>query len=127
MKQLSVEWRHIEEGGNTCSRCSDTGTTLKEAIKSLSEECLPSGWEIIFMETKLAPEDIAESNMLLFNGVPIEDILPDAGASESYCPSCCKFTGMPTSCRTVEYESQSYEAIPASLIRQAACAIMQCC
>lgn len=127
MKQLKIEWRHLDKEGNTCARCSDTGTALEEVMASLSEECKPSGWEITFKETKLTGKDIAESNMILFNGVPIENVLPNTRASESHCPSCCEFTGVPTSCRTVEYESRPYEAIPASLIRQAACTIMQCC
>lgn len=127
MKHLEIEWRHLEKEGNTCVRCSDTGRALEEVMADLSEECRPCGWEIFFKEIKLTGKDIAESNMILFNGVPIEEILPGARASESYCASCCEFTGAPTSCRTVEYESRSYETIPESLIRQALCAVTQCC
>lgn len=128
MKTLEIEWKHLEKDGNTCIRCSETGETLKEVVSRLTKECKPSGWEIKFKETKLTEKELPESNMILFNGTPIEDILPDASASESSCPSCCEFTGKSsTTCRTLEYQGNSYEGIPSSLIRKAACELARCC
>lgn len=127
MKHLEIEWRHLEKDGNTCVRCSDTGATLNEVVESLASECLPCGWEITYRETRLSEEEIRESNIILLNGEPIEAVLSGAVASESHCASCCEFTGKDTSCRTVEIGGQSYEAIPASLIREAVCSITQCC
>ncbi|WP_457674121.1 DUF2703 domain-containing protein [Thiolapillus sp.] len=128
MNRLEIEWKHLDKSGNTCIRCSDTGEALQQAIEKLSRECRSSGWEIEFRETKLSVHEIAESNMILFNGRAIEDILPKAKASESHCPSCGEFTGdSSTSCRTVKLGVDTYEGIPSSLIRQAACEIAQCC
>jgi predicted nucleic acid-binding Zn-ribbon protein len=129
MKHLEIEWRHLDKAGNTCHRCTDTGVALAEIMASLVTECQPCGWNITFKETKLDETAIAESNMIRINGVPIENILPNATASTSHCVSCCElFTGsQTTACRTVAVDEQSYEAIPVSLIRQAVCTVAQCC
>lgn len=127
MKSLTIEWRHLDKAGNTCVRCSDTGAELDAVAASLAAECRPCGWEIGLRETRLDERRIAQSNLLLFNGIPIENLLPNAGASENHCESCCEFTGHPTFCRTLAVGDRSYEAIPAALIRQAACNLMQCC
>lgn len=128
MNILEIEWKHLDREGNTCIRCSDTGRALQEVIGKLAEECQSCSWEIKFKETKLTEKDISQSNLLLFNGKPIESVLPEAAASENHCQSCCEFTGnLFTSCRTVEFGGHSYEGIPASLIREAVCEIVQCC
>ncbi len=127
MKRLEIEWRHLDKEGNTCIRCSDTGKTLEEVIAELKKECSRHDVQIVFRETKLSEQDIRESNKVLFNGIPIEALLPGAMASENSCESCCDFTGRETYCRTVEYEGQTYEAIPGHLIREAACRVVDCC
>lgn len=128
MKTLEIEWRHLDVGGSTCDRCADTGGAVREAVAALTAECGPKGWNIAFRETRLTEQDLGESNLLLFNGVPIEDVLPNAAASESHCASCGDLIGqVDTACRTVDYCGQSFETIPAPLIRQAACAVAGCC
>ncbi len=107
--------------------CCGTSEALQEVIGKLAEECKPLGWEITFKETKLTAKNISESNVILFNGKPIEALLPEARASESHCESCSEITGKSTSCRTVEFGGNSYGGIPASLIRQAAGQIIHCC
>jgi len=125
---LEIEWKHLDIDGKTCVRCSDTGEAIQEVVERLSEECKPFGWTIEFKETKLTEEGIQESNAILFNGKPLEAILPGAKTSSSYCSSCSKLLGKPTnSCRTLEYDGSTYEGIPSSLIRQAACKMTQCC
>lgn len=128
MKSLEVEWRHLEKDGHTCVRCSDTGEALKEVVAKLASECKPYGVEITYKETKLTEKDISESNIILFNGEPIESVVPEAKASESHCESCCEITGdSTTSCRTLEISGESFEGIPESVIRQAVCEIAGCC
>ena len=126
MKTLEIEWKHFDVEGKICARCSDTGEALQAVIGKLTEECKQLGWEIKFKETKLTSKNISESNVILFNGKPIEALLPEARASESHCESCSEITGKSTSCRTVEFGGNSYGGIPASLIRQVVCQITQC-
>ncbi len=101
---------------------------LTSVIDDLARECAPCGWNIRYAETPLTADDIAQSNIILFNGQPIEDVLPEASAGESHCQSCCEFTGSSeTACRTVTVGDKRHEAIPAALIRQAVCQIANCC
>ncbi|MCP3666321.1 MAG: DUF2703 domain-containing protein [Gammaproteobacteria bacterium] len=128
MKQINIEWRHLEVDGNTCIRCNDTGNTLQQVIDQLNRECAPCGWEAVSQDTPLDASRIEESNGIWLNGQAIEELLPDAIAGENHCQSCCDFTGNPqTQCRTIEIGGNAYEAIPESLIRKAVCQITDCC
>ena len=120
MKNLTVEWRHYDKEGATCARCSTTGQSLEEVIAGLRDELSPQGVRIVFTETKLPEERISESNLILLNGIPLEELLAEATASENTCQSCSCLTGTETSCRTVVFEGKTHEEIPADLIRSAA-------
>ena len=74
-------------------------------------------------ETKLDDTQIPQSNMVLFNGVPIEDIL-SIEVSENYCDSCSSLLGSKTYCRAVKYDGMLFEEIPAKAIREAALKIL---
>ena len=127
MKTIVIEWRHLAVGGATCQRCGDTGIEVGRAVEELRAECASKGVEILFRETLLAPEQIAESNMILINGVSVEQILPQAEASASCCPSCGDLTGRDEECRTLVHLGQIFETIPRDLIRQAVCTVAGCC
>ncbi len=120
MKKLIIEWRHLESQGRTCDRCSDTGEAVREVVAALKAELADQGVAVSFFETKLGEDRIPESNQLRFNGALLEDLLPEARAGESSCCSCTELLGVETSCRTVESGTETHEAIPAELIRQAA-------
>ena len=128
MTTLEIEWRHLEKDGRTCLRCSDTLQSLQQVVSQLAAECAPRGVTIAYRETRLSREQLPQSNLILFNGVPLESVLPGAAASESECQSCGDLCGQPSLCRTVTVGGQTFEAIPATLIRQAACAVVaRCC
>jgi len=59
-----------------------------------------------------------ESNSILINNKPIEDIL-NAVASENQCHSCSCLAGKDTNCRTIELAEDTYEVIPEDLISEA--------
>jgi hypothetical protein len=127
MKTLEIEWRHLDKDGRTCLRCSDTLQSLQQVVTQLAAECAPRGVKISYRETKLPPEQLSQSNLILFDGVPLEAVLPGASASENECQSCGVLCGQPSVCRTVTVGGQTFEALPAALIRQATCAVAQCC
>ncbi|MGB7970339.1 MAG: DUF2703 domain-containing protein [Candidatus Deferrimicrobiaceae bacterium] len=127
MKTLTIEWKHLDKDGATCVRCRDTGKTLAEVVGELKHECKETGVRVVFRETVLGADRIRESNQILFNGVPLENLLPGAVAGENACQSCCDLLGQETSCRTIERDGKRYEAIPESLIRAAACRVAGCC
>ncbi len=119
MKELTIEWRHYDKEGATCLRCSATGKTLQEVVAELQREVAPQGVQISFTETKLTEGEISQSNVILLNGTPLEELLTGAKASENLCTSCACLVGRETSCRTVEYQGKIYEEIPEKLIREA--------
>lgn len=119
MKNLLIEWRHLDVEGETCDRCYDTGENLAAEVKRLNRTLNPQGIEVKYIETKLDEAQIHESNMILFNNVPIEDIL-DIEISQSYCGSCSTLVGKDIYCRAIKFDGNEYEDVPAKAIRQAA-------
>ncbi|GAM08327.1 putative protein [Geobacter sp. OR-1] len=120
MEELTIEWRHYDKDGATCDRCTATGSSVKEVMAELTNELAGKGITVAFIETKLPEEQMVQSNLVLFNGVPLEEVLDNAAADESHCSSCSCMTGSETTCRTVAYEGEIHEEIPADLIRLAA-------
>jgi len=119
MKSLKIEWRHLDIEGETCNRCYDTGENLNAEVRRLNKTLESQGIVVEWFETKLEDTQIPQSNTILFNGVPIEDIL-QIKVSENYCDSCTALLGKTTFCRTILYEGVEYEDIPAKAIREAA-------
>jgi hypothetical protein len=120
MRKLEIEWRHYEKDGATCRRCSATGKTLHQVAAELRRELEAEGVEVAFTETRLPESRLAESNTILFNGVPLEELLAGAASGSNDCASCACLTGRETSCRTVEYGGETFAEIPEELIRRAA-------
>lgn len=107
-------------GGETCTRCADTGKTLARVVGDLRRELAPHGVQVTFSETRLGPDRIGESNTVLFNGVPLDQVLSGVEVSENHCDSCSDLTGSDVCCRTVRFEGQIHGEVPRSLIREAA-------
>jgi hypothetical protein len=120
MKKLAIEWKHFEKEGETCERCAGTGENLATVVAELQQELKGEGVEVTLTETLLPASRIAESNMILFNGIPLENLLAEMDVAENPCASCACLTGEETLCRTVEFEGKTYEEIPKDLIRRAA-------
>ncbi|MFO8132667.1 MAG: DUF2703 domain-containing protein [Thermoplasmatota archaeon] len=119
MKTLEIEWRHLELDGSTCIRCSGTGQSLQQAIAELEKELQPRGVELSFTETTLPEEKLPQSNLILIDGQPLDDVLAGAESGENYCSSCSCLTGRDAYCRTVSYDGETYEEIPEEIIREA--------
>jgi hypothetical protein len=119
MTKLIIEWKHLDVEGETCDRCYDTGENLVQEIKRLNRKLNSSGYEVILQETILNKDDVASSNIILFNGLPIEDII-EIKVSENYCESCSELINSEAYCRTITYDGNEYEDIPAKAIRHAA-------
>ncbi|MGM0396327.1 MAG: DUF2703 domain-containing protein [Bacillota bacterium] len=118
MKKLFIEWRHLDVDGGTCDRCNKTGENLINEIKFLNKKLNPHGYKILLKETPLKEDKVRESNLILFNGVPIEKIIA-IKVSDNYCRSCSDLVGSDTYCRSVYYEGEKYDDIPRKAIRHA--------
>jgi hypothetical protein len=119
MQTLLIEWQHLDVEGETCNRCYDTGENLAAEVKRLNRSLNPQGIEVTYIEKKLDESQIPMSNGILFNGVPLESVL-DIEVSQNYCGSCSDLLGGTTYCRTIRFEGNEYEDVPAKAIRQAA-------
>ncbi len=127
MKTVEVEWMHLDKEGNTCNRCDNTGKEVREIVSRLNIECAPQSVKVKLHETKLTELEIENSNLILINGTPLEDLIPNARASDSSCSSCGEITGKEESCRTIVQFDSVYETIPQRLIRDAVCQVAKCC
>lgn len=119
MRTLVIEWRHLDIEGETCARCYDTGENLAAEIKRLNRALEHRAIRVVLLETLLPESQTAGSNQLFFDGIPIEELLP-IEIRDNYCASCTDLLGKETHCRTVVYEGDEYEEVPARAIRHAA-------
>ena len=126
IKDLTIEWKHLDRDGRTCDRCGDTGQAVRQALELLEHRCRPQGVTLQFLDTKLPPGRTKESNAILFNGVPLEKVLTNAHTSENRCGSCSDLLETETQCRTMSHDGKTHEAIPSELIFQAACHFLGC-
>lgn len=127
MQTINIEWRHLDVDGDTCERCGDTGQEVRRAIDALNRECAPAGTQFTLVETTLAADALDESNAILIDGQYLDDLLPEAERSDSECRSCGDLVGQEVECRTVVFNGQSHETVPAEMIRSAACNVAKCC
>jgi len=119
---LVVEWRHIgSDVENTCERCGQTGRAVMDVVEQMRPILEEEGITVRFVETVLPDEAIAESNSILFNSVPLEDLIEGMEVTSTPCCSCACITGRDdVECRAVEYGGERYESIPPELIARAA-------
>jgi hypothetical protein len=89
-------------------------------IAELQQDLADEGVEVTLKETLLPVSRIDESNLILFNGIPLEKLLAATAVSENSCDSCSCLTGEETLCRTIVFEGKTYEEIPKDLIHRAA-------
>lgn len=121
---LVIEWKHLDAAGETCDRCYDTGENLHAEIKRLQRKLEPQGITIQLIETKLDGANVKESNQILINGLLIEQII-ELQVQENYCASCSDLVGSETYCRTIMFNGEEFEDVPAKAIRQAVMKVLQ--
>lgn len=120
---IEVEWKHLDVKGETCDRCFSTGETLKQQIAQLNHQLNNFNIELLFKETKLAENEVVHSNEVYIDHKAIESII-NLEVRDNYCASCSDLTKKLTYCRSIVFESKSYDEIPASALRKAI--LLQC-
>lgn len=111
MKAMPIVWKRLVKGGETCTRCGDTGRELEAAVVKLAIALRPLGIEPV-LETREIDEaafkaNTSESNRVWIAGRPIEEWLnADVGMSR-----CCSVCG-DSDCRILEVGGHTYETIP---------------
>ncbi|GAB4443797.1 MAG: hypothetical protein OHK0040_14470 [bacterium] len=119
MEKLVVAWqRLLNEAGETCDRCNKTYLNLEKVISVLKPALLNFGIEIVFEKKALSLEefkkDPLQSNIILIDGRPLEDLLNlKIGSSE-----CCGPCG-DSECRTILDNDGEKEEVEERLILKA--------
>jgi hypothetical protein len=117
-RTLVIEWKHLDVEGETCERCAGTGQEIHQAVGDLARDRQLRGTTVCIRDSPLDADQIGESNAILINGVPIEQILAGT-VRDTSCPSCSVLTGQSSCCRAIEVDGTEYELVPASQIRRA--------
>lgn len=115
-KELVIEWKHAE--GNvekTPEEFEETGMTLAAVLAEIRMLLEMEGVGVRLIET------VAEPESLLFNGIPVEELLEGVEVTATACAcASCDSCGGDAECRTLRYNGEEYEAIPPELIGRAA-------
>lgn len=111
MKQMPIVWKRLVKGGETCTRCGNTGHELDAAVAKLAASLRPLGIEPVLKTQEIDEEAFktnpSESNRVWIAGKPIEEWL-EANVGMSRCCSVCG----DSDCRTLEVGGRTYETIP---------------
>ena len=119
MKTLTISWqRLVNESGQTCARCGETGDTVKTAFdklkKSLAELDIEVELEKETLDFSIFTKDPLQSNRIWIGGRPLEEwIGATVGRSQ-----CCDVCGN-SECRTILTGQNTFEVIPEDLIIRA--------
>ena len=119
MKTLTIRWqRLVNESGQTCTRCEETGNTVKTAFdklkKTLAELDIEVELEKETLDFSIFTKDPLQSNRIWIGGRPLEEwIGATVGKSQ-----CCDVCG-DSECRTISTDQSTFDAIPEVLIIRA--------
>jgi hypothetical protein len=119
MKTMTIRWqRLVNDSGQTCPRCHDTGAATLRAFarlgKALAELDIEVQLQTDALGLPLFTKDPLQSNRIWIAERPLEEWL---GAAVGQSP-CCAACG-DVQCRTISL-ADTYEAIPEKLIIRAA-------
>jgi|WetSurMetagenome_2_1015567.scaffolds.fasta_scaffold21109_5 hypothetical protein len=84
-RTLLIEWKHAPGNGETCIRSTDTGKTFQQIIDEVRPLLERDGISLQVNRQVLPvghPRDI-----ILLNGILLEELIAMAGSGQSYCRS----------------------------------------
>ncbi len=117
-RELVIEWKHAaRDADNVFETCKETGMPLEAVLDEIRMLLEMEGVAVRVVET------VAELDSLLFNGVPVEELLEGVevtATSCAACSTCSEECGEGAECRTLRYSGEAYENIPPELIGRAA-------
>lgn len=118
MPSLPIRLQRLVKDGRTCTRCSNTEAQVRGAAETLRQVLAPLGiapeLEVADIEETTFTASPLESNRIWIADRPMEDWLRGSVGSSQCCSVCGD-----SSCRTLEIQGTTYEAIPERLIVKA--------
>ena len=119
MKPLTIRWqRLVNESGQTCTRCGETGDTVEIAFeklkKTLAELDIEVELEKETLDLSIFTKDPLQSNRIWIEGRPLEEWI-GATVGKSQCGDVCG----DSECRTMVIGQNTYDTIPEDFIIKA--------
>ncbi len=119
MKKLTIRWqRLVNDSGQTCERCRETGEAVEKAFNRLKKSLSEFDIEVVLhkeiLDFPVFIKDPLQSNRIWIEGKPLEVwIGANVGKSQ-----CCEVCG-DSECRTISANQNTFDVIPEDLIIRA--------
>ena len=119
MKHLIIRWqRFVNENGQTCNRCSNTGSTVDNAYEKLKKSLAELGIKVELKKEALGfsafIKDPLQSNRIWIGERPLEEWVGATVGKSKCCDVCSE-----SECRTISINQDTFENIPEDLIIKA--------
>lgn len=119
MRKLKIRWqRLVNQDGDTCPRCTDTGDTVESAFTKLKKSLGALGIEVELeketLDFSIFTRDPLQSNRIWIGEKPLEEWIGAAVGKSQCCDACGD-----SECRTISLDQSTFEAIPERLIIRA--------
>lgn len=117
-KKIVVEYLYLDL--ETCDRCIGTDNVLDEVMMILTPALNLAGFEVEYNKTEMKTAEIAtqykflSSPTIRMNG---QDICQSV--KENCCGCCSEISGTNVDCRVFEYNGETYEVPPKSMLAEA--------
>jgi len=120
MKQLTIHWqRVVNDTGQTCDRCTVTGSIVENAYKKLKKSLIELGIEVELkketLDFSIFKKDPLQSNRIWIAEKPLEEWIGATVGKSKCCDVCAN-----SECRTITIDQNIFEIIPEELIIRAA-------
>lgn len=123
-KTLLIEWQRLFEDPKDCERCSQTSVEIQRAVEMMRADADFADVDVQVKKHDHVPMEIAVSNSVALNGVPLEQLLEKlfdgTEVVMTHCASCSCSMDEEVDCRAVVVDGKTYETIPTELIVEGA-------
>src|SRR5512139_3482262 len=109
-RSLVIEATFLRVDGETCDRCSDTQTAVRQAVQALEPALAALGVPVTLVEHDASTEDLVDSNTVVINGRPLEEWL-GAERVSTECPSCGDLIGESACCSALSVSDRVHESL----------------
>lgn len=118
VKLVQIEYLFLDL--QTCDRCIGTDQVLEEVVRAITPALELAGYQVEYQKIEISTPELAvqysflSSPTVRVNG---HDICPTV--MESDCGCCGQISGTDVNCRVFEYDGQTYEVPPKTMLAEA--------
>ncbi len=107
---MVIESTFLQFDGETCDRCTDTQSAVREAVEALQPALAAREIPVTLVEHDVTVDELADSNTVLINGRPLEEWLGAERVSTD-CPSCGDLVGESVCCSALSVGGEVHESL----------------